>query len=75
MSNMKITPELEAVARAICKDRKGPEYTEQYWIEWISPARAALMAIRDPTGKMLDRGPSWKSRLDYIVGDDLSHKT
>ena len=54
-----ITPELEAVARAICREQlrvanapHDEKAINSYWSVYLAEARAALLAIREPTGGM-----------------------
>jgi hypothetical protein len=93
-----ITPELEAVARAICKaNGLDPDADCRYdsksgvmldihleqpenWRDHVTMARAALLAIREPTEGMKDYvwnegistvefGVMWPSVIDHILGE------
>lgn len=58
-----VTPELERVARAMCRSywddgsRRLPgtldAHVDEYWSNWLPEARAALLAIREPSEGML----------------------
>ena len=78
---MSTTPELEAVARAICienlKATKQPTddgTVESYWNSFVPEARAALRAVREPTAGMqphMYHGPitDWQKTIDYITSE------
>ncbi len=82
---MTTSPELEAVARAICRQNlistKQPDDTatiDAYWKSFIPGARAALLASRPPTDAMLEamdevhptsRHKAFELAIDHILGD------
>lgn len=84
-----ITPELEAVARAILKADPAPHFSpeeierhaDKHWRDWLPEARAALMAIREPSEGMYealaDKGVMWRDQtsrgvwqayIDHVLG-------
>lgn len=44
---------VERVARALAKK---DEFPAEFWLEFIEPARAAIEAMREPTGPMKEVG-------------------
>lgn len=60
---------IEVVARAICRDIWRPEvgegaeledYVDMRWTDWVSLARAAIAALRVPTGAMKELGQQYQ---------------
>lgn len=72
MENAVISDMVERVARAIAAD----ERDEQFWPEYVSAARAAIAAMREPTPEMMRSGMGDGARgsiadaLDYNNDSD-----
>ena len=85
--NRKITPEIEAVARALCwGNGMNPDLTlggdgENFlWHEYVNQAVRAIRALRVPTNDMLDVGlecQDWNpntiytAMIDAALGENL----
>jgi len=78
-----VTPELEAMARAICiqnlvstRQPQDRATVDSYWRSFVPEARAALLAIREPTDGMkragieypFDCADSYTAMIDHVLG-------
>ena len=61
---------VERVARAISTERDGADL---WWKDYVSEARAAILAMREPTPEMVSPGffaDAWRRAIDAVLRDE-----